>query len=168
MANIVILDGSPRKNGSTAALEAAFTEGAVGAGNEVVRLYLNGMDIKGCLACEACAKNGGQCVQKDDMEKVNEALMRADVVVFASPQFWGTVSGQLKTAVDRLYALQNRLGWGNMKKKCAFLMTARGSLYDHALVFYSVFTDFLGWEDLGTVFGAGRTEEARKLGASIR
>ena len=62
MARIVILNGSPRKNGKTASLVKAFIEGAESAGNEVRELYLQGMNIGGCLACEGCQRNGGNCV----------------------------------------------------------------------------------------------------------
>ena len=65
-------------------------------------LYLKGMNIGDCLACEACSKNGGQCVQKDDMEQVAEAYLWADVIVFASPMYWGTVTGQLKLVIDQI------------------------------------------------------------------
>ncbi len=167
MQKVIVLNGSPRKNGATASLVKAFTEGAAGAGNEVREFYLHGMNVKGCLACEACSRNGGVCVQKDDMEKINEAFLWADVVVFASPMFWGTVSGQLKTVIDRLYAVQNRLGWDGFKKKCVLLMTARGGYYGMATEFYSIFTDALHWENLGTVLGAGKEEDARKAGANL-
>lgn len=112
MKNILILNGSPRKNGKTASLVKAFTEGAAKSGNEVREFYLNGMNIKGCLGCEACSRNGGKCVQRDDMDTVNEAFLWADVVVFASPMYWGTITGQLKIVIDRLYAVQNKLGFG--------------------------------------------------------
>ena len=102
MKKIMILNGSPRKNGKTASLVKAFTEGAESVGNEVEEFYIDGMNIASCKACEACSRNGGHCPQKDDMEKVNEAYIWADVIVFASPMYWGTISGQLKTAVDRL------------------------------------------------------------------
>ena len=117
MKKILILNGSPRKNGKTASLVNAFISGAESAGNEVKNLYLQGMHIGGYLACEACSKNGGNCVQKDDMEQVAEAYLWADVVVFASPMYWGTITGQLKIAIDRLYAVQNRLGYADMSKQ---------------------------------------------------
>ncbi len=55
MKKILILNGSPRKNGKTASLIDAFVEGAESTGNEVNNLYLNSMNIKGCLACEKCS-----------------------------------------------------------------------------------------------------------------
>lgn len=166
MRNILILNGSPRKNGSTASLVKAFVDGAEAAGNEVKELYLQGMKIGGCLGCEACSKNGGACVQKDDMEQVNEAFLWADVIVLASPMYWGTITGQLKLVIDRLYAMQNRLGMENFKKDSVLIMTARGGYYDMAKQFYSVF-GMIGWRDLGMILGAGKEEEAKKLGAFI-
>ena len=168
MKKILILNGSPRKNGKTASLINAFAEGAENAGNEVNNLYLNSMKIKGCLACEKCSQNGGECVQKDDMKTVNEAFEWADVVVFASPQFWGTISGQLKIVIDRLYAVQNKIGFPNFKKETALIMTARGDNYRFALDFYNIFVNLMGWKDNGTVLGAGKEDEARKIGANIK
>ena len=167
MKKILILNGSPRKNGKTNSLVKAFTEGAESVGNEVQDLYLTGMNIHGCLACEACSRNGGKCAQRDDMDKISEAYEWADVVVFATPMMWGSFSGQLKTTIDRLYAVQNKHGY-DQKKETALIMTARGNYYDMSLDFYHIFTQILGWKDWGTVLGAGKEEEARKLGAGIK
>ena len=168
MKKILVLNGSPRKNGKTASLVNAFVEGAKSAGNEVVSLHIDSMDVHGCKACEACSRNGGICPQKDDMEQVNEAYLWADVVVFASPMYWGCFTGQLKTVVDRLYAVQNRLGYFTPEslRETALIMTARGDDYRMALDFYHIF-GMMGWPDLGQVLGAGKEDEARALGASI-
>ena len=165
MSKIVILNGSPRKNGKTASLVKAFIEGAEDAGNEIKELYLQGMNIGGCLACESCQRNDGQCVQKDDMQIVSEDFLWADVIVFASPQYWGTITGQLKIVIDRLYAV---LFGSPMVKQFAVIMTARGNMYEMTEDFFSIFTRFLGWKNLGNVFGAGKEAEARALGAGIR
>lgn len=164
MKKILILNGSPRKNGKTASLVKAFAEGAESAGNKVKELYLQGMNIGGCLACEGCQRNGGICVQKDDMQVVSEAFLWADVVVFASPQYWGTITGQLKIVIDRLYAVL----FGSPKvKQFVVIMTARGNMYEMTEDFFSIFTRFLSWQNLGNVLGAGKEAEARALGASI-
>ena len=170
MKKIMILNGSPRKNGKTASLVKAFIDGAESAGNEVKEFYIDGMNIASCKACEACSRNGGYCSQKDDMEKINEAYIWADVIVFASPMYWGTISGQLKTTVDRLYAIQNRIGYDDFSKQykeTAFIMTARGNYYKQALDFYAIFTEIMGWKNWGTVLGGGKEAEARQMGASI-
>jgi multimeric flavodoxin WrbA len=164
MAKVLVLNGSPRKNGKTASLIKAFMEGAESSGNEVRELYLTGMNINGCLACEACQKGAGGCVQKDDMLAVYDAFEWADTVVFASPQYWGTVSGQLKVVIDRLYAA---LFGKRVVKRFVVIMTARGNMYEMTEDFFSIFIRFLGWENVGNVFGAGKEEQAKALGASI-
>ena len=83
---IVILTGSPRKNGNTAALTTAFKKGAEEAGHTVTEFFLNGMDIQGCLGCWQGGKDPEHpCVQTDDMLKIYPSYREADVVVLASP-----------------------------------------------------------------------------------
>ena len=172
MANILILNGASRKNGKTARLIKAFTEGAVAAGNQVREFYLQDMDIHGCLGCEGCsrARKGAAdpCVQKDDMAEINKAFVTADVVVFASPVYFWTISGPLKTATDRLYAQLRNLGYNVFPRKSVLLMTAGGSDYSQAVRWYETFERNLGWTNLGEVLGSGRAVEAKQLGASIK
>ena len=168
MANILILNGSPRKNGATASLMKAFIDGARENGNEIKEDYITSMNIKACIGCDSCLRTHQGCVQKnDDMAVIYEDLSWADVVVFVSPQFWGTITGQLKIVFDRMFAWFNKVGWENGRKKTVLLMTARGDDYSMALDFYSILPKYLGWEVLGTILGAGREEEAKALGISI-
>ena len=89
-------------------------------------------------------------------------------MVFVSPQFWGTITGQLKIVFDRLFALGNKVGWQNFRKKCVLLMTARGNDYSMAMDFYSILTKYLGWTDLGAILGAGKEAQAKAIGESIK
>ena len=165
----MILNGSPRKNGKTASLVKSFTEGALVAGNEVKAFYIDGMEIKSCKGCDSCMTNGGNCVQKnDDMQKIYECFEWCDILVLASPQYWGTITGQLKIVIDRLFATQHKQGpFSGSKKGFVMLMTARGNMYDQTLAFCSIFTGYMGWTDCGKVLGAGKEYEARALGAGI-
>ena len=168
MKKILVLNGSPRKNGATASLIKALVEGAKESGNEIKEDYVTTMNIKPCIGCDSCMRTHKGCVQKDDdMAVIYEDLLWADVVVFASPVFWGTISGQLKVVFDRMFALGNKVGWSNFRKECVLLMTARGDDYSMALDFYGILTKYLGWTDLGAVLGAGKEAEARSIGASI-
>ena len=93
---ITVLNGSPRKQNTTAMAEA-FAEGARAAGHEVEVLQVGKMKINGCLACEYChGKGAGQCVQKDDMEKVMPAYKDCDMIVFASPIYYFDMTAQLR------------------------------------------------------------------------
>ena len=66
--------------------------------------------------------------------------------------------------IDRLYAA---LFGHRIVKRFVVIMTARGNMYDMTEDFFSIFTRFLGWENVGNVFGAGKEEQARALSASI-
>ena len=101
---IVVLNGSPRKGGNTEIMTQAFAEAARKNQNEVSVLDVASMNICGCLGCKYCWAHKGECVQKDDMGKVFEALVDADMVVFASPIYWFDITAQMKTVIDRLYA----------------------------------------------------------------
>ena len=169
MSNILILNGSPRKNGATASLMQALIDGAKVNGNEIKEVYISSMNIKACIGCDSCLRTHNGCVQKnDDMSVIYDGMSWADVVVFVSPMFWGTVTGQLKIVFDRLFAWFNRVGFENSRKKGVLLMTARGDDYSMSLDFYGILTKYLGWEDLGTVLGAGKENEAKAIGSSIR
>ena len=111
--NIVILNGSPRKTGNTSALDKSFTEGAKSAGHTVTEFFLAGMSIHGCKGCfGGHSSKDCPCVQKDDMDQIYPAVKSCDVVVLASPLYYWNMSGQIRTAIDRLFALEE--GDGNL------------------------------------------------------
>ena len=107
MANkIIIVKGSPRKNGNSAILAEQVAAGAEAVGAEVESFYLHGMDIQPCDACDACQGVADlDCVIEDDMQILYPKLREADAVVYASPIYWFTVSAQMKLFMDRCYGL---------------------------------------------------------------
>lgn len=160
--NIVILNGSPRKNGNTAELIRNFTMGAEEAGNKVVTFYLDGMNINGCKGCfGGHSSQECPCVQKDDMDKIYPEVKNADVIILASPLYYWNMSGQLRTAIDRLFALeeggQNYLR-GNGKSS-ALLMAAEGYGFEDVQMYYNHLMEHLQWENLGCVLGGGNMQE---------
>ncbi len=181
--NIIILNGSPRLRGNTAMLCDAFAKGAESAGHAVTRFDLQKMDIRGCLGCMKGGKDpASPCVQKDDMTKIYPAYMRADLVALASPMYYWSVSAQLKTAFDRLFAVAELdPNYANPRKECVLLMAAEGDTPDNwkpVLDHYRALTGFLNWTDrgqalaggvleAGTVSGRPVLEEAFRLGASL-
>ncbi|MDE6733942.1 MAG: flavodoxin family protein [Desulfovibrio sp.] len=181
--NILILNGSPRLKGNTVMLCDAFTRGAESSGHTVTRIDLQKLDIHGCLGCMKGGKDpASPCVQKDGMEKVYPAYVAADMVVLASPMYYWAISGQLKTAFDRLFAVAEcNPDYANPRKECALLMAAEGDTPDNwkpVLDYYKALTGFLKWKDLGYVFAGGVLEagaiagkpvleEARAFGAAL-
>jgi len=165
---IIILNGAARKNGNTAKLVEAFVDGAKSVGNQVKTFYLDGMDIHSCKGCLHAGRDSkSPCSQKDDMEKIYAEFENADVVVFASPLYFWTITGTLKTAADRLYAELECLGYSKFPKKSVLLMTADGGDYSQAVTWYRTYERNLRWKNLGEVLGKGKTKEAYQLGVSI-
>ena len=165
---IIILNGAARKNGNTVKLIDAFADGAKAAGNQVKTFYLDGMDIHSCKGClHACRDSKSPCSQKDDMEQIYAEFEEADVIVFASPLYFWTITGTLKTAADRLYAELECLGYSRFPKKSVLLMTADGGDYSQAVTWYRTYERNLRWKNIGEVLGKGKTKEAYQLGASI-
>jgi multimeric flavodoxin WrbA len=101
---IVALFGSPRPEGNSAVLAKAFLDTCQSLGAAVESHFLNKMQYQGCQACMSCKTKTEICILKDDMTPVYEAIRQADVLVLASPVYFGDLSGQLKTAFDRFYA----------------------------------------------------------------
>ncbi len=156
--NIVILNGSPRKNGNTSALVRAFTKGAEDMGHAVTEFFLDSMDIHGCKGCfGGDSSRECPCVQKDDMDKIYPAVKKSDVIVFATPLYYWNMSGQIRTASDRLFALEE--GGANLLRgngrACALLMAAEGHDFDDVLLYYHHLTEHLQWQDLGAVLAGG-------------
>ena len=165
---IIILNGAARKNGNTAKLVDAFTKGAESVGNQVKNFYLDGMEIHSCKGClRAGMDSKSPCSQKDDMDQIYAEFEDADVVVFASPLYFWTITGTLKTVADRLYAELECLGYGKFPKQSVLLMTADGGDYSQAVTWYRTYERNLRWKNLGEVLGKGKIKEAYELGASI-
>jgi multimeric flavodoxin WrbA len=103
MKNIVLLNGSPHEHGCTAALADAVEAAARPSGAKVTRYFLNDLNIRGCQGCFSCAETA-RCVQNDDMQPIYDDIRVCDGLVLASPVYMWSMSSQLKTAVDRLFA----------------------------------------------------------------
>lgn len=104
--NIIGINGSPRKQWNTATLVGKALEGAAaeGATTEIIHLY--DLDFKGCKSCLACKKRGGKsygkCVLNDDLAPVLEKIAAADALVIGSPIYFGSVSGETRSFLERL------------------------------------------------------------------
>lgn len=106
MRKIVIFEGSPRKNGNSSLLAQQVAASAREHGAEVETLYLHGMNIRPCSACNACqASLASDCIIDDDLKALYPRLRSANALVFASPIYWFSVSAQIKLLIDRCYAL---------------------------------------------------------------
>lgn len=139
MRNVLIISSSPRLAGNSATLSHEFERGAKEAGNHVDFIDLATKKINYCHGCYGCA-DGGHCVQKDDFNDILDLVMKANVIVLATPVYFYSMSGQLKVFIDRLVANYTKIradiylivtAWDDDKKHLESTVTAiRGCTRD--------------------------------------
>ncbi|WP_186430448.1 flavodoxin family protein [Clostridium sp. BSD9I1] len=104
---ILGINGSPRKNWNTDILINKALEGAASQGAETEIIHLYDLEFKGCISCFACKRiNGkgyGKCAVKDDLALVFEKIEKADALVLGSPIYFGEVTGEMRSFVERLF-----------------------------------------------------------------
>jgi len=103
---ITAINGSPRKKWNTATLLDKALEGAASCGAETELIHLYDLDFKGCTSCFACKLKGGKsygkCAMRDGLTPVLEKLADADAFLLGSPIYFGTVTGEMRSFMERL------------------------------------------------------------------
>lgn len=108
MKNIIIISSSPRADGNSETLCKEFFRGSLESGHQVELIKLREYNLKYCIGCYSCAKNG-VCVFKDGMKEIGEKLLKADVIVLSTPVYFYSMSGQLKVFIDRLVPYYSKI-----------------------------------------------------------
>lgn len=150
--NIVVITGSPRKDGNSFAMADAFVKAAEEKGHDIVRFDTAFLTIKGCVACGKCYSKGTACVFQDDFNAIASAIEAADAVVFATPLYWYSFPWQIKGAMDKFYAFV--VGSRGMGKKCALLGCCEedeDSAFDAMRFIYERSISLLQWTSVGEV-----------------
>lgn len=119
MKNVLIISASPRKNGNSDILCDRFAEGAKESGNKVEKVFLASKNIGYCCGCGVCNETH-KCVQKDDMADILDKMIKADVIVLATPVYFYSMNGQMKTFIDRTVPRYMEIS----NKDFYFIMTA--------------------------------------------
>lgn len=160
MKNVLILSGSPRKNGNSDLLCDQFRQGAFDAGHRVEKIRLAEKEINYCAGCGACVDHQGKCVQQDDMAEMLDKMLAADVIVMATPVYFYTMNGQMKTLIDRTCSIYTMLD----NKEFYFLLSAANEqqkALERTVEGFRGFLDCLNdAREMGVVYGTG----ARKAG----
>ncbi len=126
-SQVLVILGSPRKRGNSAALAAQVARGAKKAGASVETVYLHGLRIAPCTGCMKCQREGAKgCVIHDDMQTVYRLMKEAQAWVIASPVYWFTVSAQLKIWMDRCLAFTSYTPDAFTSKRIAIAMSYGG------------------------------------------
>lgn len=165
MKNILIIQGGGRPKGNTAQLVGSFVRGAEDAGHQIEVVSLLKHEVKGCLGCNAC-RYGKPCVQKDSFNDLVPKIKQADLLVFASPLYFWTVSSRIKAFIERFYCIAEEdpdppLGRYERYpvKDCALLMTAADKFFwtfDQAVSYYQfALVNYIGFHDKGMLLAGG-------------
>ena len=102
---IVVITGSPRKNGNSFAMTEAFIKAAEEKGHTVTRFDAAMKKVGGCHACETCYSTGKACTFDDDFNTIAPAILEADAIVFTMPVYWYSIPAQIKGVIDRIFSL---------------------------------------------------------------
>jgi multimeric flavodoxin WrbA len=132
-------------------------EGAIEAKHQVEKVLLAEKKINYCTGCYGCAENG-RCVQKDDMSRILDSMMAADVIVLATPVYFYTMCAQMKTVIDRTFARYTKI----TNKDFYFIVTAavsKKAALERTIEGFRGFTSCLpGAKEKGIVYGTGAWE----------
>jgi len=161
---IVTLLGSPRNNGNSATIARHLLKTATELGAESRTFELNRLSYRGCQACYACKKGRDACVLNDDLTEVLAAVQAADVVVLASPVYYGDITMQLKGFIDRSYSyllpdyLTNPQPSRLSPKKLVFIQTQgqpEESMFGDIFPRYDFFLKWMGFTETSLIRACG-------------
>lgn len=156
--NFLILKGSPRQRGNSAILADRAADGGRAAGAQVESIYLHGLEIRACDACDEC-RDTNMCVIRDDMNILYPKLVAADAIILASPIYWFTYSAQMKLCIDRWYGFQGN-DWQELAHKKFGIILSYGDsdLYTsgaiNAIHTFETMCRYLKSEIIGIVHGS--------------
>ncbi len=118
---VLVISSSPVYKGNSDTLCDSFVKGAIETGNEVEKVSLRDKKIGYCTGCGFCSSNDYiGCSIKDDMPQLLTKMIESDVIVFATPVYFYTMCGQMKTFIDRCCAKYTKIN----NKEFYFILTA--------------------------------------------
>jgi multimeric flavodoxin WrbA len=152
---VIIISSSPRKGGNSDLLCDEFLNGVNKTGYNVEKIFLKDKNINYCTGCGTCISKGKACSQKDDMAEILNKLINSDVIVMATPIYFYTMCGQMKTFIDRTCSRYNEIS----NKDFYFIMTAADNnrkAIDRAVEEFRGFTSCLSNpKEKGIIAGTG-------------
>lgn len=178
--HILVLTGSPRRNGNSDLLADAFIKGAQAAGHTVTKYETGLKNIGGCKACNQCYSKGQACVFGDDFNALAPLMEQSDVLVIATPMYWFSFPAQLKAALDKMYAFLVAGRKVNIKESILLVCaeTTEKAAFNGLVKTYQRIAAYQKWHDLahllvpcvaekGDILSTDALKKAEKLGATL-
>lgn len=161
--NILLISSSPRTNANSDTLCDEFMRGATEVGHTAEKIRLSENDINYCTGCCSCIGKPGRCVQADGMNAILEKILAADVLVLASPVYFHSFNGHMKTFMDRVCPIYPLIH----NKDVYFMVAAAGGNLPvgNAFKTFRIFTDCLDVTEKGTVAVTGVWNEGGVKGS---
>ena len=154
---ILVITGSPRKNGNSFAMTEAFIKAAQAKGHTVARFDAAFHKLGGCHACETCYKTGKACSFNDDFNAFAPNILDADAIVFTMPVYWYSFPAQIKSVIDRLYSFCIA-GKDISGKQCGLITCCEENdvaVMDGVRIPYERIASLLKWTSVGEVLIPG-------------
>lgn len=167
MKKILVIMSAGTKLGNTDRLTDAYIKGLVERGHSVTKVYLGSMRIEGCRGCGVCQHLAHQCAVRDGMQDIYPLFAECDTVVMASPLYFWTITAQLKSFIDRLYAIS--VDDKYPQKDSVLLMTAgddNDTTFEQPKRYFRLLNQALGWNEVG-IYCAGGCTGCEKLARQI-
>jgi multimeric flavodoxin WrbA len=132
---VLAVNGGPRKKWNTAMLLEKALEGVSSQGAETELIHLYELKFTGCISCFACKMKGGKsygrCAVNDDLTAILEKIETVDALILGSPIYFGTVTGEMKSLMERLWfpyvayaSPPERIFTRKIKTACIYTMNA--------------------------------------------
>ena len=164
---VLVLSSSPRKDGNSDLLCDEFVKGAKASGHDAEKIFLAEKQINYCKGCEVC-NTTHKCVQKDDMEEILDKMINSDVIVLATPVYFYTPDGQMKTLIDRTVPRYTEI----QNKEFYYIITAadtsRANMQKTIECFRGFTVDCLtGTKEKGILYGLGVWHKGEVAGTTL-
>lgn len=155
MKKVLIISASARKNGNSDLLCDRFAQGALESGNQVDKIFLASKNINYCTGCGVC-NSTHKCVQNDDMAEILDKMVNYDVIVLATPVYFYSMNGQMKTFIDRTVPRYTEI----KNKEFYFIMTCADNNKRNLTRTIETFRGFTedclnGAKEAGIIYGVG-------------
>lgn len=159
MKEILVLTGSPRRDGNSDMLADAFIKGAREAGHKTEKFAAGSHTIAGCRACDACFTKETACAFRDGFTQLEPLYERADAIVLVTPLYFYGMSAQIKAAIDRLYSYKSDKCTRPLHiSESAFIICGGEDhleTYTGAVETYKNIASYMEWRDRGVLIAPG-------------
>lgn len=156
---VLILSASFRKGGNSDLLCDEFMKGALAAGHDVEKIFINDKRISFCRGCGVCNRTH-RCVINDDMDEILDKMIAADVIVMATPVYFYMMNGQMKTLIDRTVPRYTQISHKDFYFIVAAADTSHANMEKTLQAFRGFTEDCLdGTNERGVIYGTGAWEK---------